>query len=176
MTTTLNLNMFTTNSNFNLSFLLNMGASRCYYGEEKINNNNLSEEFKSKIPKNQIFEISSMIFNITKHRKEIISKYKCIYEEKSNSLVLILSEDINFSEFSKEIMMNLFTFCQKVDIKTITFLVAKKNPQFIRIMQDLIIVGFKPNEQIKTTIISGNEYKVMEIDAKIGEEIEEFFF
>lgn len=51
MTTTLNLNMFTTNSNFNLSFLFNMGASRWYYGEEKINNNNLSEEFKSKIPK-----------------------------------------------------------------------------------------------------------------------------
>ena len=171
----LNLNM-NTKSNFNLSLLVNMGASRWYYKDEKIANNFLNEDFKNEVPKNEIFEISSMIFNIIKHKKEILNKYKCYYDEKSNGLFLILNNSICFSEFSKEIMLNLFDFSQKVGIKTISFLVSKKNPQFIRIMQDLMIVGFKINEKMKKIMIEDDYYKVMEMPVKVDETIEEFFF
>jgi hypothetical protein len=171
----LNLNL-NTKSDFKLSFLVNMGASRWYYGDQKIANNFLDENFKSQIPKNEIFEISSMIFNIPKHKKEILTQYKCYFDEKSNGLFLILSESICFSEFTKEIMMNLFDFSEKVGIKTISFLVSKKNPQFIRIMQDLMIVGFKSNEEMKEITIEGDNYKVMEIPVNIDEKIEEFYF
>lgn len=175
MTTNLNLNI-STKSKFNLSFLVNMGASRWYCGEEKLANKFLSQDFKEKIPKNEIFEISSMIFNITKHKKEIITKYNCYFDEKSNGLFLILNELISFSDFTKEIMMNLFEFCEKVGIPKITFLIAKKNPQYIRIIQDLMIVGFKSNEENKETTIEGNEYKIMDIRVNSEEKIEEFFF
>ena len=171
----LNLNM-NTKSNFNLSFLVNMGASRWYYNDKKIANNVLSEDFKNEIPKNEIFEISSMIFNIIKHKKEILNKYKCYFDEKSKRLFLILNESICFSEFTKEIMMNLFDFSEKVGIKTISFLVSKKNPQFIRIIQDLMIVGFKTNENLEEITIEGDLYKVMEIPVNVDEAIEEFFF
>ena len=171
----LNLNM-NTKSNFNLSFLVNMGASRWYYNDKKIANNVLSEDFKNEIPKNEIFEISSMIFNIIKHKKEILNKYKCYFDEKSKGLFLILNESICFSEFTKEIMMNLFDFSEKVGIKTISFLVSKKNPQFIRIIQDLMIVGFKTNENLEEITIEGDLYKVMEIPVNVDEAIEEFFF
>ena len=117
-----------------------------------------------------------MIFNIPKHKKEILTQYKCYFDEKSNGLYLILSESICFSEFTKEIMMNLFDFSEKVGIKTISFLVSKKNPQFIRIMQDLMIVGFKSNEEMKEITIEGDNYKVMEIPVNIDEKIEEFYF
>ena len=164
------------NSSFNLSFLVNLGAARWFSGNEKLNISSLNPEFKSQIPKSKVFEISSMFFNITKHKKEILSKYECIFDEASNTLTLILNEQISFSEFTKEIMMNLFAFTQKVGIDYICFLLSKKNKQYGRIMQDLMIVGFKPNEKKKEINIEGNTYKVMEISVNSDEEIEEFFF
>ena len=103
-------------SNFNLSFLVDVGETKWYNGEEKQNNDFLNKDLKSKIPKSQIFEINSLIFNITKHKKEVLTKYNCFYDEKSNSLSLIISQDVCFSDFTKEIMMNLFDFAQKVGI------------------------------------------------------------
>ena len=164
------------NSSFDLSFLVNTGASRWFSCGEKLNTSSLSPEFKTRIPKNKIFEISSKFFNITKHKHEVLSKYECFFDEVSNTLTLILTEKISFSEFSKEIMMNLFTFSQKVGIDMICFLLSKKNPQYARILQDLMIVGFKPNEKKKEISIGSEVFKVMEIPANSDEEIEEFYF
>jgi hypothetical protein len=164
-------------SNFNLSFLVDVGETKWYNGEEKQSNDFLNKDLKSKIPKSQIFEINSLIFNITKHKKEILTKYNCFYDEKSNSLSLIISEDLCFSDFTKEIMMNLFDFAQKVGIETVYFLVAKKNSQYIRIVQDLMVVGFEIDEKMKTVKIEGNVYKVLVLPIKEEyDEIEEVFF
>lgn len=164
-------------SNFNLSFLVDVGETKWFNGEEKQNNDFLNKDLKSQIPKSQIFEINSLIFNITKHKREILTKYKCFYDEKSNSLSFILTEDICFSDFTKEIMMNIFEFAQKVGIETIYFLIAKKNPQYIRIVQDLTIVGFEVDEKLKTMNIDGNVYKVLMLPVKEEyDEIEEVFF
>ena len=164
------------NSSFDLSFLVNTGASRWFSCGEKLNTSSLSPEFKTRIPKNKIFEISSKFFNITKHKHEVLSKYECFFDEASNTLTLILTEKISFSEFSKEIMMNLFTFSQKVGIDMICFLLSKKNPQYARILQDLMIVGFKHNDKKKEISIGSEVFKVMEIPANSDEEIEEFYF
>ena len=43
-------------------------------------------------------------------------------------------------------------------------------------MQDLMIVGFKSNEEMKEITIEGDNYKVMEIPVNIDEKIEEFYF
>ena len=164
-------------SNFNLSFLVDVGETKWYNGEEKQSNDFLNKDLKNKIPKSQIFEINSLIFNITKNKKEILTKYNCFYDEKSNSLSLIISEDLCFSDFTKEIMMNLFDFAQKVGIETIYFLVAKKNSQYIRIVQDLMVVGFEIDEKMKTVKIEGNVYKVLVLPIKEEyDEIEEVFF
>ena len=121
--------------------------------------------------------LSTVIFNKSKHKKEILTKYNCFYDEKSNSLSLIISEDLCFSDFTKEIMMNLFDFAQKVGIETIYFLVAKKNSQYIRIVQDLMVVGFEIDEKMKTVKIEGNVYKVLVLPIKEEyDEIEEVFF
>ena len=164
-------------SNFNLSFLVDVGETKWYNGEEKQSNDFLNKDLKSQIPKSQIFEINSLIFNITKHKKEILTKYNCFFDEKSNSLSLIISEDLCFSDFTKEIMMNLFDFAQKVGIETIYFLVAKKNAQYLRIIQDLMVVGFEIDEKMKTVKIEGNVYKVLSLPIKEeNDEIEEIFF
>ena len=164
-------------SNFNLSFLVDVGETKWYNGEEKQSNDFLNKDFKNQIPKSQIFEMNSLIFNITKHKKEVLTKYKCFYDENSNSLSLIITEDICFSDFTKEIMMNLFDFAQKVGIEIIYFLVAKKNSQYIRIVQDLMVVGFEIDEKLKTVNIEGNVYKVLSLPIKEeNDEIEEIFF
>ena len=175
MTTTLNLDMSNI-SNFNLSFLVNMGAPRWFYENEKVANNFLNKDFKKEIPKNNVFEINSMIFNIPKHKKEILNKYKCYYKEDDNELYLIINESVSFSEFTKEIMMNLLTFCDKVGIESICFLVSKSSSEYVRIMQDLMIVGFKPNEFTKEIVIDKETYKVMEMPVNFDEKIEEFYF
>ena len=176
MTSIVDINM-SNKSNFNLSFMVNVGQTKWFCGEEKQGSDFLNKELKNQIPKSQIFEINSLIFNITKHKKEILTKYNCFYDEKSNSLSLIISEDLCFSDFTKEIMMNLFDFAQKVGIETIYFLVAKKNSQYIRIVQDLMVVGFEIDEKMKTVKIEGNVYKVLVLPIKEEyDEIEEVFF
>ena len=136
----------------------------------------LNKDFRNKIPKNDIFEINSLFFNIMKHKKEILNKYKCYLDEENNQFCLILDQSVCFSDFTKEIMLNLFDFSEKLGIDTICFLISKKNPQFVRIVQDLMIVGFKSNERNNETVIEGNTYKIMEIPVNINEKIEEFYF
>ena len=159
MTPGLNINMSDI-SDFNLSFLVDVGSTRWFQGEEKKDSDFLNVNFKSQIPKNKIFEINSLIFNITKHKKEILTKYKCYYEEQSNSLNILLTQDLNFADFTKEIMMNLLEMSQKLCIETIYFLVAKKNPQYIKFVQDLMIIGFEVDTNTKTVNIEGNVFKV----------------
>ena len=164
-------------SDFNLSFLVDVGQTKWFQAEEKQDNGILNKGLKNQIPKSKIFEINSLIFNIAKHKREILTKYQCSYDEESNSLSFILTEDICFSDFTKEIMMNIFEFCQKVGIDTIYFLIAKKNAQYIRIVQDLMIVGFEVDESLKTVNIEGNVYKVLMLPVKEDyDEIEEVFF
>ena len=166
-------------SDFNLSFLVDVGATSWYQGEVRKSNDFLNQDLKAQIPKNQIFQINSLIFNITKQKKEILTKYKCFYEESSNSLSILLTNDFCFADFTKEIMMNLLEFAQKVCIDTVYFLVSKKNQQYIKIVQDLIIIGFELDEKTKTVNIEGNTYKVLKLSVKEQdeeiEEIEEIF-
>ena len=178
MTPGLNINMSNI-SDFNLSFLVDVGATSWYQGEVRKSNDFLNQDLKAQIPKNQIFQINSLIFNITKQKKEILTKYKCFYEESSNSLSILLTNDFCFADFTKEIMMNLLEFAQKVCIDTVYFLVSKKNQQYIKIVQDLIIIGFELDEKTKTVNIEGNTYKVLKLSVKEQveeiEEIEEIF-
>ena len=175
MTPVLNINMSDI-SDFNLSFLVDVGSTRWFQGEEKKDSDFLNVNLKSQIPKNKIFEINSLIFNITKHKKEILTKYKCYFEESSNSLDIILTQDLNFADFTKEIMINLLEMAQKLGIETIYFLVAKKNPQYIKFVQDLMIIGFEVDTNTKTVNIEGNTYKVLKLQVKDqDDEIEEVF-
>ena len=164
-------------SNFNLSFLVDVGKTSWFSGEEKQNDDFLNQDLKEQIPRNQIFRINSLIFNITKHKREILSKYDCYYDESSNSLSLLLSEEICYSDFTKEIMINLFEFTQKVGIDFIYFLVATKNQQYLRIIKDLMIVGFEVEENVKNTSIDGQVYKILKMPiSEEPEEIEEVMF
>lgn len=162
-------------SDFILSFLVDIGKTLWFQGEEREQKKEdfLNEDFKSQIPRNKIFRINSLIFNLEKHQKELLSEYDCYYNEEANSLSIIFSEKINYADFTKEIMMNLLEFAQKVKIEQIYFLISRKNKQYARILQDLMIVGFETDENNKTAVIEGSVYKVLRMEVcDYDEEIE----
>ena len=121
-------------------------------------------------------ELIKILASITKHKKEILTKYKCYYDEGTNSLNILITQDLCFADFTKEIMMNLLEMSQKLCIETIYFLVAKKNPQYIKFVQDLMIIGFEVDTNTKTVNIEGNVFKVLKLQVKDqDDEIEEVF-
>ena len=83
-------------SNFNLSFLVDVGETKWYNGEEKQSNDFLNKDFKNQIPKSQIFEMNSLIFNITKHKNEVYSTVfeRFDYEEYINIELNYTKEDL----------------------------------------------------------------------------------
>lgn len=164
-------------SDFCLSFMVDIGVSEWYSKEGKQGPNFLNENLKKQLPKSQIFHINSLILNLTKHRREILSKYDCYYNETDNSLTVILGKDFNYADFTREIMLNILEFTQKVGIEMIYFLVSKANKGYMRELQDLMIVGFEQEENNKTAKIQDDVYTILKMPiSDEPDEIEDIMF
>ena len=137
----------------------------------------MNESLKEKIPKNTIFNINSLVFNIESHQEEILSKYDCYYNSNNNSFCIIIGENSKYSDFSKEIMMNLMDFSQKLSISSINLLICRKNKDYVKLLQGMLTVGFTNDEVTKTTQIDGKNYKILKMSlSKAQAEIEEVDF
>ena len=137
----------------------------------------MNESLKEKIPKNTIFNINSLVFNIESHQEEILSKYDCYYNSNNNSFYIIIGDNAKYSDFSKEIMMNLMDFSQKLSISSINLLICRKNKDYVKLLQGMLTVGFTNDEVTKTTQIDGKKYKILKMSlSKAQAEIEEVDF
>ena len=137
----------------------------------------MNESLKEKIPKNTIFNINSLVFNIESHQEEILSKYDCYYNSNNNSFCIIIGDNAKYSDFSKEIMMNLMDFSQKLSISSINLLICRKNKDYVKLLQGMLTVGFTNDEVTKTTQIDGKNYKILKMSlSKAQAEIEEVDF
>ena len=137
----------------------------------------MNESLKEKIPKNTIFNINSLVFNIESHQEEILSKYDCYYNSNNNSFYIIIGDNAKYSDFSKEIMMNLMDFSQKISISSINLLICRKNKDYVKLLQGMLTVGFTNDEVTKTTQIDGKNYKILKMSlSKAQAEIEEVDF
>ena len=137
----------------------------------------MNESLKEKIPKNTIFNINSLVFNIESHQEEILSKYDCYYNSNNNSFYIIIGDNAKYSDFSKEIMMNLMDFSQKLSISSINLIKKKKNKDYVKLLQGMLTVGFTNDEVTKTTQIDGKNYKILKMSlSKAQAEIEEVDF
>ena len=134
----------------------------------------INQSSKGKLPKNKIFRLNSLIFNNEKNCQEIYNVYDCIYNEKDNLLYLIITEKDNYNNFTKDKLINILEFSISLGIDKICLLVSKKNSQYLNIIQDMLIVGFKPEENLKKIKIDGKEYKILKMYIKdICQEIKE---
>ena len=158
-------------SNSDISFIFNKKEEENFSDSIIINNN---KELKGKLPKNKIFKINSLIFNIEKGSKEIYTQYNCIYNEDHNSLYLIFNTNDNYSKFTKDWLINILEFSISIGIDSICLLVSKSNNKYINIVQDMIIVGFKLDEKFSKITIDGIAYKILKMSIKdIDQEIKE---
>ena len=73
-------------SEYNLSFLVDVGKTNWFQNGEKQGKDFINESLKEKLPKNTLFNINSLIFNIESHQEEILSKYDC-YSKKLKSVL-----------------------------------------------------------------------------------------
>ena len=134
----------------------------------------INQSSKGKLPKNKIFRLNSLIFNNEKNCQEIYNVYDCIYNEKDNLLYLIITEKDNYNNFTKDKLINILEFSISLGIDKICLLVSKINSQYLNIIQDMLIVGFKPEENLKKIKIDGKEYKILKMSIKdICQEIKE---
>ena len=118
-----------------------------------------------------------MIFNIESHKEEVLSNYKFLYMQEHDSLCIVIDENQKYSDFSKEIMMNLMEFCQKLNISNIYMLICRKNKEYIQLLQVMLTVGFTNDENIKNTKLDDKVYKFLKMNlSQNKEEIEEVDF
>ena len=150
-------------SNFSYSNIFSSDISFTFNKKEMENLSNgiiqkevsKNKELKGKLPKDKIFRINYLISNIEKKRNEIYIQYNCIYNEKDNSLYLILNENDNYSEFTKAWLINILKFSISIGIESICLLVSKSNKKYLKVIEDMIIVGFKFDEKCPKKIIDG---------------------
>ena len=145
----------------------------------EITENRIKEKRNDKIkfPEQKIFRINSLTFNNEKDKQEIYTKYDCIYSEKNNSLYLIFNENINYSEFTKDKLINIIDFSKSVGIGFIYILICKKNSKYLNIVQDMSIVGFESEKNFPVFNIDGNIYKSLKMSIKdITQEIQQINF
>ena len=116
------------------------------------------------------------LFSTLKSKEEVINNYSCFYKKENNSLCFLIEEHAKVADFSKEIMLNLMELSRKLEIDTIYLLINRKNKEYIKILQGMLTVGFEQEQQMKTAKIGVLVYKVLKMELKEGEEIEELDF
>ena len=165
---------FSNSDSIDISFMINECSDKNLQEDDKTKKNTKNIELKEKLPKNKIFRINSLFYNIQKQCKEVHDQYYCIYSEKNNYLYLIFNTKFNYSEFTKDWLINILDFSVSVGIDSICLLVAKNNKMYLNIIQDMLIVGFEPMENVPKITIDGNVYKTLKMPTKdIYQEIKE---
>jgi len=135
------------------------------------------KNIKNQIPENSIFNINSLIFNLENNKEEVLNKYNCFYNPSLDALCIMIENITKYSDLSKEIVMNLMDFAQKMSIKNLILLIDRKNKDYVKILQGMMTVGFCNDSNMKTTKVANKEYKVLKMTLKVvQDEIEEIAF
>ena len=164
-------------ADYNLSFTVDSGEVQWYLGGIKKSNEFINEGLKDQLPKKKIFKINSLIYNIETQVKDINISFDCSYNDEINALSVIINENINHTNLTKEVALTLFLFVQKVNIEKLYFIIALKNPNYILLLQEMMTLGLQSEKSARSTNIDGDAYKILYIETKdMSTNIEEFGF
>lgn len=164
-------------SDYTLSFTVESGEVQWFLGGIKKSNDFINEGLKSQLPKRKIFKINSLIYNVETQTKDLNISFDCSYNEENNVLSIIVNENINHNNLTKEVALTLFLFVQKVQIEKLYLIVALKNPNYILLLQEMMTLGFQSEKSVRSTTINGDAYKILYVETKdMSNNIEEFGF
>lgn len=154
-----------------------MGKTQWMKNGQKQNDDYFCKEIQDEIPKNTLFNISSLVFNHEKRQEEVLSQYSCYYNKPEESLCILIEETAKASDFTKEIMMNLMDLAQKINVKAIYLLICRTNKEYVKLLQGMMTVGFEQESTIKTKQIEGKVYKILKMNIQsLPDEIQEIEF
>ena len=115
-------------SNINISFNIHQNKNDIAILNTSLNHNfRCCDSIKRKFPEQKIFRINSFVFNDEQAKQEIYTKYDCIYSQKENSIYLIFNQYVNYSEFTKDKLINILDFASSIGIDFIYILINKNN-------------------------------------------------
>ena len=162
-------------SDYTLSFTVESGEIQWFLGGIKKSNDFINEGLKSQLPKRKIFKMNSLIYNVETQTKDLNISFDCSYNEENNVLSIIVNENINHNNLTKEVALTLFLFVQKVQIEKLYLIVALKNPNYILLLQEMMTLGFQSEKSVRSTTINGDAYKILYVETKdMSNNIEEF--
>lgn len=72
-------------------------------------------------------------------------------------------------------IVNLMQFAENMNIKNLIMLIDRKNKEYVKVLQGMLTVGFKNDENMKACKIAEKDYKILKMIMK-KEEIEEVPF
>jgi hypothetical protein len=135
------------------------------------------KSLKTNLPENTLFNINSLIFKLQNNKEELVNKYNCFYNPGLEALCIIVEDVTKYSDLSKDIILNLMSFAQKLSIKNLILLLDRKNKDYVKILQGMMTVGFKHDTIMKTSKLGEKEYKVLKMVMKtVSDDIEEIPF
>jgi hypothetical protein len=135
------------------------------------------KSLKAKLPENSLFNINSLIFNLKNNKEEVVSKYNCFYNPSLEAFCIIVEEGTRYTDLSKEIVLNLMTFAQKVGVKNLILLLDRTNRDYVKILQGMMTVGFNNDAAMKTCHLGDKDYKILRMTMNtVQEEVEEVSF
>ena len=151
---------------YNISFKVDSGQVDWYLGGIKKNNDYINEGLKSQLPKKKLFKINSLLYNIETQTNDVNISLNCSYNDENNALSIIVNENINHTNFTKEVALTLFLFVQKVNIEKLYLIVALKNPNYIALLQEMMTLGFQSEKSVRSISIEGDAYKILYVETK----------
>ena len=104
-------------ADYTLSFTVEEGEIQWFLGGIKKSNDFINEGLKSQLPKRKIFKINSLIYNVETQVKDVNISFDCSYNDENNTLSVIINENINHTNLTKEVALTLFVFVQRVQIE-----------------------------------------------------------
>ena len=164
-------------SDYTISFTVESNEIQWFLGGIKKSNDFINEGLKSQLPKKTIFKVNSLIYNVETQTKDLNLSFDCSYNDEDNTLSVIINENINYTNLTKEVALTLFVFVQKLQIEKLYLIVALKNPNYILLLQQMMTLGFQSEKSARSTNIDGDAYKILYIETKdMTSNIEEFGF
>jgi hypothetical protein len=107
----------------------------------------------------------------------VVSKYNCFINPSLEALCIIVEDITKYSDLSKEIVINLMTFAQKMGIKNLILFLDRKNKDYVKILQGMMTVGFSNETSMKTCKLGEKDYKILKMTMNlVQEDIEEIPF
>lgn len=127
----------------------------------------MSEDSMKELPKtiseDTPFQVNLIFAENDYNQKSSQNEFTMMFSNNMEALYVFTTDTTHYMQISKEILLNIYYFAVKTECKKICFLLTRKNKDYVKILQGLMTVGFKPSSNSRYNS-KGIEYKLMEME------------